>query len=214
MKLLAALLIVVLVWGAGLLAFAGRVQRSTPAPEPATADAIVALTGGSNVRLEAATRLLEDGKGQRLLVSGVNRDATRADIRGVTRAGKSLYDCCVDLGFTAADTIGNARETAEWARGQGYDDLIVVTADYHMPRALLELRSAMPEARFHPYPVATGTLDARRWRDTRSGQRRMVLEYSKYLAILGREGLRKLGVNVEQAEKPLPNTASTAGAPD
>ena len=214
MKLLAALLIVVLVWGAGLLAFAGRVQRSTPAPEPAEADAIVSLTGGSSVRLEAATRLLEDGKGQRLLVSGVNRDATRADIRGVTRAGKSLYDCCVDLGFTAADTIGNARETAEWARGQGYDDLIVVTADYHMPRALLELRSAMPEARFHPYPVATGTLDARRWTETRSGQRRMVMEYSKYLAILGREGLRKLGVNVEQAEKPLPNTSSSpAGAP-
>ncbi len=213
MKLLAALLIVVVVWGAGLLAFAGRVQRSTPAPDPATADAIVSLTGGSNVRLEAATRLLEDGKGQRLLVSGVNREATRADIRGVTRAGKSLYDCCVDLGFTAADTIGNARETAEWARGKDYKDLIVVTADYHMPRALLELRSAMPEATFHPYPVATGTLDAKRWMDTRMGQRRMLTEYSKYLAILGREGLRKLGVNVEKSEKPVPEKAAPQSAP-
>jgi uncharacterized SAM-binding protein YcdF (DUF218 family) len=213
LKLAAALLIVAGVWAAGLLAFVGRVQRSTPAPEPAVADAIVSLTGGSNMRLEAATRLLEDGKGQRLLVSGVNREATRADIRGVTRAGKSLYDCCVDLGFTAADTIGNARETAEWARGKDYDDLIVVTADYHMPRALLELRAAMPEAAFHPYPVATGALDARHWTESRSGQRRMVTEYSKYLAILGREGLRKLGFKMEPAERPVPPTAAEkAGA--
>jgi uncharacterized SAM-binding protein YcdF (DUF218 family) len=211
LKLAFALLIAVAVWVAGLMAFAGRVVRSTPAPEPAAADAIVSLTGGSNVRLEAATRLLEDGKGQRLLVSGVNRDATRADIRGVTRAGKSLYDCCVDLGFTAADTIGNARETAEWARGQDYKDLIVVTADYHMPRALLELRAAMPEATFHPYPVATGTLDTRHWTETRSGRRRMVIEYSKYLAILGREGLRKLGFKMEPTEKIAPPSVTSGG---
>jgi uncharacterized SAM-binding protein YcdF (DUF218 family) len=203
LKLITALLIVALIWVSGLLAFAGRVQRSTPAKEPATADAIVSLTGGSNVRLEAATRLLEDGKGKRLLVSGVNREATRADIRGVTRAGKNLYDCCVDLGFTAADTIGNARETAEWARGKDYKDLILVTADYHMPRALLELRSAMPEATFHPYPVVTETLDARHWTATHASQRRMVIEYSKYLAILGREGLHKLGFRMEPAEKAL-----------
>ena len=57
-----------------------------------------------------------------------------------------MFDCCVDLGFTAANTLGNARETAEWARAKGYSALILVTADYHMPRARLELRAAMPEA--------------------------------------------------------------------
>jgi uncharacterized SAM-binding protein YcdF (DUF218 family) len=101
------------------------------------------------VRLEAATKLLEDGKGQRLLISGVNREATRADVLGVTKAGKPIYDCCVDLGFAAADTIGNARETAEWAKAKGYKSLIVVTADYHMPRSMLELRAAMPEVEPH-----------------------------------------------------------------
>jgi len=61
-----------------------------------------------------------------------------------------MFDCCIDLGFTAADTVGNARETAEWARSLGYRSLILVTADYHMPRAMLELKAAMPEARIVP----------------------------------------------------------------
>ncbi|HEX6858821.1 MAG TPA: YdcF family protein [Caulobacteraceae bacterium] len=193
MKGLSALLIVVMIWGVGLLAFAARVEQSTPAPEPAAADGIVALTGSSVVRLAEATKLLEQGKGQRLLVSGVNRVASRADILEVTKAGKGVYDCCVDLGFMAADTLGNAQETAEWARAKNYKSLIVVTADFHMPRAMLELRAAMPDAKLTPYPVLTETLDTPNWWKTAGAARLMALEYCKYLAILGREALLSLG---------------------
>jgi len=193
MKSLAALLILLMIWTVGLLAFATRVEHSTPAAEPPVADGIVALTGASVIRLEAATKLLEEGKGKRLLVSGVNRQASRADILDVTKAGKKVYDCCVDLGFMAADTVGNAEETADWARAKGYKRLILVTADFHMPRALLELHAAMPEAQIIPYPVLTETLDTPRWTRTNRGVRLMALEYTKYLAILGREALLRLG---------------------
>jgi uncharacterized SAM-binding protein YcdF (DUF218 family) len=192
-KSVAALLILVMVWSLGLLAFTGRVRQSTPAPEPPVADAVVALTGASNIRLEAATKLLEAGKGKRLLISGVNREATRDDVQGVTKTVKPIYDCCVDLGFSAADTIGNARETAEWAEAKGYHSLIVVTADYHMPRALLELRATMPKAELYPYPVATESLNAHHWWRGGASARRMIVEYCKYLAILGREAFLKLG---------------------
>lgn len=192
MKTLAALLIALMIWGLGLLAFTGRVDLSTPAPEPPVADGVVVLTGASNIRLEAATRLLEEGKGKRLLISGVNREATRADVLTVTKAVKPIYDCCVDLGFTAANTVGNALETAEWARSKGYDSLIVVTADYHMPRSMLELRAAMPTVKLYAYPVKTD-LNAHRWWKTTSSARRMVVEYCKYLAILGREAFLGLG---------------------
>lgn len=192
MKTLAALLIALMIWSLGLLAFTGRVDLSTPAPEPPAADGVVVLTGASNVRLEAATRLLEEGKGERLLISGVNREATRADVQTVTKAVKPIYDCCVDLGFTAANTVGNALETAEWARSKGYKSLIVVTADYHMPRSMLELRAAMPDVKLHAYPVKTD-LNAHRWWKTTSSARRMVVEYCKYLAILGREAFLGLG---------------------
>ncbi|HEY8616545.1 YdcF family protein [Phenylobacterium sp.] len=196
MKSVAAFLVLALIWTAGLLAFATRVQQSTPAPLPAPADGIVALTGAnSNQRIGTAINLLERDLGQRVLVSGVNREASREDIRTVGRAVRRLYDCCVDLGFTAADTVGNARETAEWASALRYDTLIVVTADYHMPRAMLELRAVLrePAVRLKPYPVPTPSLKARRWWRSPAAARLMVVEYSKYLAILGREAVLGLG---------------------
>ena len=193
MKSLALLLILVLIWAAGLFAFAARIARSTPASDPAPADGIVVLTGPSVARITAGMKLLEDGKGGRLLVSGVNRKASRADIRSISKAPGQLFDCCVDLGFSAADTIGNARETASWARAYGFRRLIVVTSDYHMPRAILELKGALPEGQFAPYPVATDELDARRWWQAGWGARRMVVEYSKYLVILVRESFLSLG---------------------
>ena len=193
MKSLAFILILLMIWTVGLFAFAARVARSTPAEEPQAADGVVALTGPSALRIAAAMKLLEDAKAKRLLVSGVNRKASRADIRALAKAPGRLYDCCVDLGFSAEDTIGNARETAAWARGNHFKRLIVVTADYHMPRAVLELRGAMPEGQVQPYPVATDELDARQWWRSGWGARRMVVEYSKYLVILTREAILSIG---------------------
>ena len=87
MRSLVALLVAALIWTAGLLSFTARIETSTPVAEPARADGIVALTGaGSNERLAAAVNLLEDGKAQRMLVSGVNPEASREDIRTVSKA--------------------------------------------------------------------------------------------------------------------------------
>ena len=194
MRSLAALLVVVMLWGVGLLAFASRVAHATPAADPGRAQGIVALTGGSSRRLQAAMTLLQGGRGRRLLISGVNRRVTREEVRRAARAvAGPLYECCVDLGFEAIDTLGNARETSEWARARGYNRLILVTADYHMPRALLELRGAMPRVTLTPYPVATEDVDARAWWKTPQGLKLMVMEYDKYLVILAREAVLRLG---------------------
>jgi uncharacterized SAM-binding protein YcdF (DUF218 family) len=193
MRALAALAVVALIWASGLMAFAARVERSTPAADPPNADGIVALTGGSNERIAAALQLLQAGKAKRMLISGVSREVTRSELQTLTGAQKPVYDCCVDLGFTAANTAGNAIETARWARTKGYRSLVLVTADYHMPRARLELRAAMPEATIYAYPVATGEVSAARWWKSGPGAERMSLEYMKYLAVLGREIARDLG---------------------
>ena len=202
MKSFAALLILVMIWFVGLLAFTSRVDQSTPAQEPPVSDGVVVLTGASNVRLEQATKLLEAGKGKRLLISGVNREASRDDVLGVTKAVRPIYDCCVDLGYAAADTIGNASESAEWAKAKDYHSLIVVTADYHMPRSMLELHAAMPGVTLHPYPVVTESLNAHRWWKGGTSARRMIVEYCKYLAILGREAFLKLGPKDKADPKP------------
>jgi uncharacterized SAM-binding protein YcdF (DUF218 family) len=191
----------VLIWAAGLFAFASRVQHSTEVPYPPPHEGIVALTGAnSDERISAAVDLLAENRGKRVLVSGVNREVTREEVRRLSNAARRLYDCCVDLGFTAADTVGNARETAEWAKAMRYSSLIVVTADYHLPRAMLELRAVMSDLQLTPYAVATPSLDARRWWRRPRSARLMVVEYCKYLAILGREGVLGLGPRERPAD--------------
>ena len=186
MKFLTFIAIVVLIWLVGLFAFADRVRSYTPAADPARADAIVALTGPSAERVNAAIRLLEQDKGKRVLISGVNREVRRQELRALTPGSNKLFNCCVDLGFEAEDTIGNAQEIAAWADAKGYDSLIVVTSDYHMPRALTEVRAAAPGLELTPYAVETPSLDDSGWWRAAVTARRMTLEYMKYLAALGR----------------------------
>lgn len=209
MKSLALFLILVLIWVVGLLAFAARIERSTPSAEPRAADGVVALTGPASARIQEAMRLLEDGKARRMLVSGVDRKASREDIRSVARAPGRIYDCCVDLGFTAEDTVGNGKETAAWARAHGFKSLIVVTSDYHIPRSLLELKGAAPEIDYQAYPVDTDELDTKRWWKDPRNARRLVYEYCKYLVILGREAVLGLGPR----EQPDGDKAQAKGKP-
>lgn len=207
MKFLTFIAILVLIWLIGLFAFAERVRGLTPAPDPARADAIVALTGPSAERVNAAIRLLEQDKGQRVLISGVNREVRRQELRALTPGSNKLFNCCVDLGFEAEDTIGNAQEIAAWARTKHYDSLIVVTSDYHMPRALLEIHAAAPGVKLTPYAVETPSLDNSRWWKAAVTARRMTLEYMKYLAALGRAGVGKLTGDRHPAAAPATDAA-------
>ena len=209
MKFLALVAIVALIWLVGLFAFADRVRGFTPAPEPERAQGIVALTGPSSERVNAAIRLLEQDKGERVLISGVNREVRRQELRELTPGSSRLFNCCVDLGFEAEDTGGNAQEIAAWARDKGYDNLIVVTSDYHMPRSLLEIRSAAPHLTLTPYAVPTPSLDDSRWWRAAVTARRMTLEYVKYLAVLGREALHRV-IGRDERSDAGPQTAEAA----
>ena len=193
MRSLALLFVLAAVWLVGLLTFAARVESLVTPDRPPAADAIVSFTGSSDARLREGLQLLEDGRGRRLLISGVNREATRAEVRRVARGDAQLWRCCVDLGFEAETTLGNAQETARWAQRYRFRRLLVVTADFHMPRSLLELRAALPGVELVAYPVVTRDLRAESWwRDGRSA-RLMVVEYIKYLTVLGREAFLSLG---------------------
>ena len=188
MKSLAVVLVLALIWLAGLGAFAARVQRSTPAAPPDPADGVVALTGAnSNERIAAAVDQL-----------------TRQQLRAASGSARRIYDCCVDLGFTAVDTIGNARETAEWARSMRFRKLTIVTSDYHMPRAMLELRAVLraPDFQLQTLAVPTQSLKARRWWRSSVSARLMVVEYCKYLVILTREAVLGLGPRDPVASPP------------
>jgi len=172
---------------AGFWKFAEDV-RETPEPPP-QAQAIVALTGGSLERLSTGVRLLEEEKGERLLISGVNRIVTDQELYEVLGVERQLGECCIDLGRSAEDTLGNAAETAAWAREHRYTQIILVTDDYHMPRSHAELSLALPEADIYPYPVRTRWTDPALWRSDLGAASRLAGEYVKYLVIRGREAV-------------------------
>jgi uncharacterized SAM-binding protein YcdF (DUF218 family) len=77
----------------------------------------------------------------------------------MTRAPQSLFVCCVDLGYDAIDTVGNALETAKWVRAHNYRRVLVVTSNYHMPRSLLELHRIDPETQYVGYPIVYTDLE-------------------------------------------------------
>ena len=161
------------VWGVGFAVFNGAAWQAGAAPE--AADGIVVLTGGAD-RIEAALRLLADGRAPLLLVSGVARGADLADIDrrvplDADQAGR------VTLGRAAQSTAGNAAETALWSRAHDIRRLIVVTAGYHMPRALLELRHAMPNVQLLPAPVQPSTAHGL------ARVRTLAIEFNKLLAV-------------------------------
>ncbi|HEY2071059.1 MAG TPA: YdcF family protein [Rhizomicrobium sp.] len=170
--------VVLALYLAGFVLFAANLPE-TPA-SVGKPDAIVALTGGG-ARLDAAVALFERGIGKRLLISGVSPTTTKKEIKALAHGG-ARFDCCADLGFEAADTAGNADETANWARAHHYHSLVIVTATYHMPRSLSEFRARMPGVALKPYPVEPEGIDLKEWwRDPRA-LRVLQGEYVKYLA--------------------------------
>ncbi|RWX74396.1 YdcF family protein [Neorhizobium lilium] len=173
---LVAFLLAAIVVG-GFLWFADTVT-SQKAPDGVKADAIVVLTGGY-LRIEQALGLLRDGAGQRLLISGAHPSTTPTQIRKATQASSDLFACCVDIGYDALDTIGNANEIARWIHSHNYRSVLVVTNNYHMPRSLLELRRADPVTRFIPYPVINADLTRRAWFAEPDTLRTMLSEYGK-----------------------------------
>ena len=183
-----------LAFGAGFVAFARTVASYVPGLPP-RADAIVVLTGG-DLRLLAGARLLKEGRGARLLISGVNPQTSREDLRRLSGLSMRLFSSRVDVDYAAHTTSGNADETRTWAKTKGFNKLIVVTSSYHMPRSLIELRRTMPRITLLPHPVVSNKVHAARWWGDPFTARVLLAEYVKLLPSAARYGaVRLLGWN-------------------
>jgi uncharacterized SAM-binding protein YcdF (DUF218 family) len=144
----------------------------------AKADGIVVLTGGSS-RIADAVELLASKRGRRLLISGVNPATRQQEIARLMPEYKKIFDCCVDLDRSALNTVGNAVEARRWAKDQGFKSLIVVTSNYHIPRAMAELSHQLPEASLIAFPVVTHRLGDM-WSNDATA-RLLFFEYLKYM---------------------------------
>ena len=157
--------------------------RLLPSEEVAlsrNADGIVVLTGGTS-RVSDSLELLAAHRGKRLLITGVNPGTTTNDIaRQVSDYGRILA-CCVDLDYSAINTLGNAVQTRHWAINRGFHSLIIVTSAYHMPRALAEIAHQLPDVTLIPFPVVSDRLRVEPWWANGSTTKLVLSEYFKYL---------------------------------
>ncbi len=142
------------------------------------ADGIVALAGGSS-RVADAMELLAAERGRRLLISGANRATTLAEISRFNPDYARVVRCCVDFD-RSLNTLGNAVETGRWAQAQGFRSLIVVTSNYHMPRALAEIAHQLPDVTLIPFPVVSDQLRTQPWWNAATA-RLLISEYLKYI---------------------------------
>lgn len=178
---LLALLICAYVFGFFL--FTALLERTPPQKMP-EADGIVALTGGPDRITEAFKLLTRDKKGARLLITGVDPKVNDSVLKKLLHDKSGKFECCVDVGHQAEDTIGNATETAQWVRRNNYRSIILVTSTYHLPRAQLELQRAMPDITITPYPVFQATLHLDGWWAYPGTTKLLISEYTKYLLTL------------------------------
>jgi len=132
--------VLLLLWALGFIIFAVTLPR--PAADQRT-DAVVVLTGGSG-RIERGLEAIKRGWADRLLVSGVDPTVKPHEFAIEYRVRAARMACCVTLGYQAVDTRSNAQETSEWLRREKVQSVRLVTSDWHMRRARLELDRMAP----------------------------------------------------------------------
>src|SRR5258708_3055928 len=198
-----AVLAIVFVGAAiGFVGFLSQLRGAEMQPDR-KADGIVVLTGGSS-RVSDAMELLAAGYGKRLLISGVHPTNAASDISRSLSDNHSLLSCCVDLDRSAVNTRSNAAEARRWAHERGFKSLIVVTSNYHMPRAIVELSHAMPDVALIPFAVVGDKWRDEPWWTSGATLRLLLSEYVKYVAAELRVRVAGAGLQItaELADRP------------
>ena len=171
----------------GFVLFVTYVSTAKPPVSLPKVDGIVVLTGADGTRLLVGANLLQNGHGERLLISGVNPTIKPAQIQALLKLELEQFICCVDLDYEAENTYDNAQETANWAKALGFEKILLVTSAYHMPRAKMEIASAMNGIEIVAYPVATEHSDDMPWWGGWDKTRLLLREYGKLLVSYARE---------------------------
>ena len=181
----AGILVIVptLIWACGLIIFTGSICSMVTIKNPERTDAMIVLTGGAN-RVSRGFDLLARGKAQYLLISGVHKDAKLNELVKIWGSKRTLPDCCITLGREAENTIGNSIEAQKWVARNKVKTVRLITANYHMPRALVEFRHTLPGITIIPDPVIPKNFNPRQsefWKITFTEYHKLILSTVRVL---------------------------------
>lgn len=181
---MAAAVVGLLLLTGGLFWFVMQI-KTEEVPLDRRADGIVVLTGAA-ARIPDAIELLAAERGKRLLITGVHHGTRMREIARLTPLYSKYFTCCIDLDRSALNTFGNALETKRWASEHNFNSLIIVTSNWHMPRAMAEMRHQLPMAELTAYPVVSEKTKTDSWWSNSESFRLIFGEYLKYLFALVR----------------------------
>ena len=140
-------------------------------------DAIVVLAGGKG-RIEEGVRLYREGKGDRLLLIGVDPSVKKADLYKDAlemRSSDQVY-----LEKVSRNTLENAIFARELILKHNVRSMLLITSRYHMKRSLLIFRNILPrDIAIYPHPVAVKN-SAEAWWSHGGSLRLLFSEFYKY----------------------------------
>jgi uncharacterized SAM-binding protein YcdF (DUF218 family) len=174
------------IWAGGLVAFYFQIP-TTPTQNSEHTDAIIVLTGGKE-RVPEGLELFAEGYADKILISGVGKDSTEQEVIGSLALPDALMGKInleqIDFGYEATNTPENALEAKAWVEENKIKSVRLITANYHMQRAVKLFKAVMPSLRIIENPVFPDDFKKSEWPKNRNTARLIFWEYNKYLASL------------------------------
>ncbi len=172
--------IVCLVWFCGLIIFLNKIPIYQPQVNN-IADAAIVLTGGDK-RIEEGVKILQEHKVKKMFITGVNqRIRNKKEIPYIEELNK-VHN--IEIGREALTTNGNALEAKEWIQQNNIKTIKLVTANYHMPRSVLEFKHHLPDISIESHPVFPDKFDISKWWYDKNTLTLVLKEYTKYIYVL------------------------------
>ena len=148
---------------------------------------IVILTGGAN-RIKDGLKIIQDFKNSnninyKILVSGTGMGFTKSSLKKKLgpNFNSQLIQCCIDLDSVSKNTLTNASETVKWTNKNDIKEFILITSNYHMPRAILEFKNVMPNLKIYTYAITPKKHDIKNWLSSYQTFSLVFTEYCKFI---------------------------------
>ena len=148
---------------------------------------IVILTGGSN-RIKDGLKIINNvdiftKANLKILISGTGKGFTKKSLKEMLtlNINLKLLECCIELESISKDTYSNASETYKWVKMNNINKFILITSNYHMPRAILEFKNKMPNLEIFIYPITPKNHNITNWLNSSETFSLIFIEYSKLL---------------------------------
>ena len=115
----------------------------------------IVLTGGDN-RVKKSLKIFFTikNKNKNLFISGVGKGFNKTTLKKLTQQNlnnEKIIKCCIQIEGISRNTFSNAVESLKWVKSKGINSFVLLTNNYHMPRAMLEFKSIFKDIKITPY---------------------------------------------------------------